>query len=224
MSPRTTKYIEAMVREGDNFDYYKWLKEVREEEARVKQFVATHSSGELVAAEIGKPMGPSSDNQHLRPKPVLPLIPKKLLVPTAIRRPHRHAKSQTPKARIRRRLEKVRAASGEFQASRSRDAVYDYLESVFAIVEHYRVRRRTHRLLQHAFKFANLPFDKNAGAFSAVIRCTSDRYIDIKTISKWARALRYVARCKKPDTGLKKFMKRAGGLNGCAARYAQRNG
>ena len=71
MSPRTTKYIEAMVREGDNFDYYKWLKEVREEEARVKQFVATHSSGELVAAEIGKPMGPSSDNQHLRPKPVL---------------------------------------------------------------------------------------------------------------------------------------------------------
>jgi hypothetical protein len=37
MSPRTAKYIEAMVREGDNFDYDKWLKRVREEEAQAKQ-------------------------------------------------------------------------------------------------------------------------------------------------------------------------------------------
>src|SRR4029077_924547 len=35
--------------------------------------------------------------------------------------------------------------------------------------------------------------------------------IDIKTISKWARALRYVAHCKKPQTRLKTFMKEAAG-------------
>ena len=98
--------------------------------------------------------------------------------------------------------------------------MYGYLEAVFAIVEHYRVRRRTKKLLRHAFKFADLPFDKNADPFTAVIRCTCDDDIDSKTISKWARALRYVAHCKAPGTRLKTFMKEAGGVNACATRYA----
>ena len=119
------------------------------------------------------------------------------------------------------RLEKIRDAWDDFQASRARDAVYGYLEAVFAIVEHYKVRRRTKRLLRHAFKFADLPFDKNADPFTAVIRCTCDDDVDSKTISKWARALRYVARCKVPPTQLKTFMKEAGGVNACADRYAK---
>jgi hypothetical protein len=86
---------------------------------------------------------------------------------------------------------------------------------------HYRVRGRTNKLLRHAFKFANLPFDKNANPFTAVIRCTCDDEIDSKTISKWARALRYVARCKKPQTRLKTFMKEVGGINACANLYAR---
>ena len=71
------------------------------------------------------------------------------------------------------------------------------LEAVFAIVAHYKVRRKTKKLLRHAFKFADLPFDKNADPFTAVIRCTCDDNVDSKTISKWARALRYalIARC-----------------------------
>jgi hypothetical protein len=63
-------------------------------------------------------------------------------------------------ARLRRWLEKVRVAWDDFQASRARDAVYDYLEAVFAVVMHYKVRRRTNRLLRHAFAYADLPFDK----------------------------------------------------------------
>ena len=97
--------------------------------------------------------------------------------------------------------------------------MYGYLEAVFAIVEHYKVRRRTKKLLRHAFKFANLPFAKNADPFTAVIRCTCDDEIDSKTISKWARALRYAGRCKEPGARLKAFIKGAGGVNGCAARY-----
>ena len=92
---------------------------------------------------------------------------------------------------------------------------------MFATVEHYKVRRKTGKLLRHAFEFADLPFDKNADPFTAVIRCTSDDIVDSKTISKWARALRYVARSKKPETGLKTFMKKAGGVNACAALYAR---
>jgi hypothetical protein len=59
-------------------------------------------------------------------------------------------------------------------------------------------------------KFANLPFDRESDSFTAVIRCTSADEAGSKTISKWARALRYVARYKKPGMPLKTFMKEAG--------------
>jgi len=45
--------------------------------------------------------------------------------------------------------------------------------------------------------------------------------VDNKTISKWARALRYVARSKKRETDLKTFMKNAGGVNAWADLYAR---
>jgi GAF domain-containing protein len=44
---------------------------------------------------------------------------------------------------------------------------------------------------------------------------------DNKTISKWARALRYVAHCNVRPSELKTFMKEAGGVNGCGDRYAK---
>jgi hypothetical protein len=203
LTPRTQKYVQALIREGDNFDYFRWLKRTREEEAQAKQVEAASPSAEM------------------RPNPALPLIPKTIPVPAAIRRPHPQAKSKTPKARLMRWLEKTRDAWEVFQASRARDAVYEYLEAVFAIVEHYKVRRRTKKLLRQAFKFAYLPFDKTADPFTAVIRCTSDDNVDSKTISKWARALRYVARSKEPRMRLKKFMKKAGGVNACADLYVR---
>jgi hypothetical protein len=100
--------------------------------------------------------------------------------------------------------------------------VYDYLEAVFAIVAHFRVRHRTNRLLRHAFEFANMPFDESADAFAAVIRCTSGNGVDNKTISKWSRALRFAAGAKKSRTSLKQFMKKMGGVNACAAQRARR--
>ena len=141
--------------------------------------------------------------------------------PRALRRPHRQAKSKTPKARLIRWLERIGRAWEDFQASRTRDAVYGHLDAVFAIVEHYRVRRRTKRLRRSASEFAGLPFDKNADPFTAVIRCTCDENADSKTVSKWARALRYAARSKEPVVGLRTFMKEAGGVNACAAGHAK---
>jgi hypothetical protein len=193
MSPRTIKFVQAMVRE--DFDYDDWLAEVREEEAQAKRAEATGTSGELALSAISKPMR-TPDRQHGRPNPPLPLIRKTIRVPRRLLRPYRQAQSRTPEARLRRWLEKVHRAWGDFQSSRSRDAVYGYLEAVFAIVMHYKVQRRINRLLRHAFEFANLPFDKNADPFAAIIRCASGNNVDSKTISKWARALRFVARYK----------------------------
>jgi hypothetical protein len=218
LSPRTANYVAALIRQGDNFDYFKWLQKVREEEGRAKQIPPTFTSGKIIASEIDPPIGTTdcrSASLNSGPAPMTRAAP----LPKA--RSHNEPRNKTPKARLRRLLEKVRDAWDDFQASRARDAVYGYLEAVFAIVEHYKVRRRTQRLLRHAFKFANLPFAKNADPFTAVICCTCDENFDSKTISKWARALRYVAHCKKPQMRLKTFMKDAGGVNACAAGYSK---
>ena len=223
MSPRTAKYIEALRREGDNFDFNTWIKMVREEEAQAKQAPTANTPRDVVGARVDNPINPSG-SPDARPSLGPALICKPGLNLRALRRPYRQAKSKTPEARLRRWLQKVRGAWNDFQASRARDAVYGYLAAVFAIVMHYKVRRRTKRLLRHAFEFANLPFDKNADSFSAVIRCTCGDGADKKTISKWARALRYVARSKEPDSGLRRFMKDAGGVNACADLYAKNYG
>jgi hypothetical protein len=66
-----------------------------------------------------------------------------------------------------------------------------------------------------------LPLLIKADPFTAVIRCTCDDIVDKKTISKWARALQYASRRKKPEMRLKTFMKDAGGVNACAAGYSK---
>jgi hypothetical protein len=76
-------------------------------------------------------------------------------------------------------------------------------------------------VLWRAAKFSGLPVESNADPFTAVIRCTSSNGVENKTISKWARALRYVARCKEPVARFRTFMKEAGGVNACADRHAK---
>jgi hypothetical protein len=161
MSPRTAKYLEAMIREGDSFNFDKWLERARQEEAEAKQAKSTGSPGDEAAADIEKPL--STPHQQTRPNSALQLMTNEIRLSKAPRR-HSQPKSLT-KAHLRRWREKVRVAWGEFQASRTRDAVYGYLEAVFAIVQRYTVHRRTTRLLRRAFEFADLPFDKNVNPF-----------------------------------------------------------
>jgi hypothetical protein len=216
LSPRTANYIDALIREGDKFDYSKWLQRVREGEAQTKQGPTTFISEGLVATEIGDQTGTSYGIW-----PNSKLMTRAVSISKALRQVHRAPEGKAPELRIRPRLEMIRCAWDDFQANRARDAVYGYLEAVFAIVTHYKVRRKTKKLLRHAFKFAGLPFDRNADPFTAVIRCTCADLAENKAISKWARALRYVARCKIPRIRLKKFMKEAGGVNACADEYAK---
>ena len=54
LSPRTAKYVEALIHEGDDFDYHAWLGQIRDEEVRAKRAPVAFSSGESVAAEVGE--------------------------------------------------------------------------------------------------------------------------------------------------------------------------
>ena len=217
LSPKTTDYVAAMIREGENFDYYKWLLQVREEEAQAKELQQTMTV-RIVPPEIDAPIN-AFDGREASPNGKL--FNGRVPIPIALPRLHRKPRHSASGTRITRRLAKIRAEWDVFQASRARDAVYGYLEAVFAIVKHFKVRRKTKKLLRHAFKSAGLSFDKNADPFTAVIRCACGGDVDSKTISKWARALRYAARSKEPVVGLRTFMKEAGGVNACAAGHAK---
>jgi hypothetical protein len=215
---RTKKYAEALAREGKDFNYRKWLRQVNEEEAREKR-IAAASNLRPEANDVAKgaqisappkdriPAGEVNDAQTSnKPTP----------------RPG-SLKSAAPKKSLRQRLVEVCNAWDELQQTRDRDAVYDYLRAVFSIVQHYGWNDRTKKLVRRAFKFAGLPVDKNADPFAVVIRCTCDQQLDRKTISKWSRALRYTAGVKK-RTPLKTFMKNKGGINACADLYTKHFG
>jgi hypothetical protein len=88
LSPRTADYMAALIREGDKFDYSKWLQRVREEEAQTKQDPPTFIWRDLVAAEIvnhGKSNG-IWPNAKLMPR----VVPN----PRALRRAHRAPQKQ----------------------------------------------------------------------------------------------------------------------------------
>jgi hypothetical protein len=218
-SPRTAKYVATMKQEGEEFNYRRWLRRVREEEAQAKQVAAAFSSGDYVAPELGD-LTNTLDRLDAWANAEPALHAKSAQIPRVVCRSNHNASRERSEDRLGRRLMSASDAFDEFQESRVRDAVYVYLKAVFAIVVDHNGRRRTKRLLQRTFQFAGLPVDKNADPFAAVIRCTSERDVDNKTISKWARALRYAAYCKRPRTKLRAFIKKMGGLNACADRHA----
>jgi hypothetical protein len=123
---------------------------------------------------------------------------------------------------LRQGLLRVRNAWEESQASRARSAIYTYLTAAFDLVGWWTAEGCA---LEHAHKALRLrnmtPFDDEE-PFAAIIRCTSaPSKVDKRTRSKWSRALRYAISCKPIDEPLDRFMKRKGGINECAARFAR---
>ncbi len=206
-----------MIREGDDFNPREWFRKLQEEEAKAKRASAGLTLGEPVLPKLTN-LTNTSNGKNARTNSGLALLRKP---PPVMRRSVREVKKESPKDRLKRRLVTVFDAFDEFHESRVRDAVYEYLGAVFEIVQHYRLRRKTKRLLRRAFTFAGLPFDMKADPFAAIIRCTCEHSVDKKMISKWSRALRYVAHCKVPPSRLKAFVKEMGGINECADRFAR---
>src|SRR5581483_10791790 len=149
LSPRTARYVAALIQQGDSFDYGEWLKGVRDEETQANRGLTASVLGKAVPAEMANRHNASPTRVPGRYVPVASMV-KTVSVPRTIRQSGRDLKRTTSKDRLRAWLQKVHLAWQQFQADRARDAVYDYLEAVFAIVLHYKVRRRTKRLLWHA--------------------------------------------------------------------------
>ena len=91
LSPRTASYIDALIREGDKFDYSEWLQRVREGEAQAKQGPTTFISEDLVAAEIGNQTG-TSDGIWPKAK----LMTRAVSIPKALRQTRCAPKDKAP--------------------------------------------------------------------------------------------------------------------------------
>jgi hypothetical protein len=126
---------------------------------------------------------------------------------------------------LRQDLVRLRNAWEECQASRERDAIYTYLTAVFDLVAWWAAEKRALQRGHQALRLQRIcPFDGEE-PFAAVIRCTAEpAKVDKRTRSKWSRALRYTLEFKSNSEPLEQFIKRKGGINKCASRFAKQLG
>jgi hypothetical protein len=123
---------------------------------------------------------------------------------------------------LRQDLLRVRNAWDESQTRRERDAIYTYLAAVFDLVAWWTAEGRVLERAQKALRLNNIRLSDHDEPLAAIIRCTGDpAKVDKRTRSKWSRVLRYALAYKPHSEPLKQFIKRKGGINKCAARFAR---
>ena len=109
------------------------------------------------------------------------------------------------------------------QASHDRMAIYQYLTAVFETVSCWEHEGRAVKRAGRALHLRGHDSVREPEPFASIIGCTSDPdKVDARMRSKWSRVLRYAAEFKDPDDPLGDFVKRQGGINKCAARFARR--
>ena len=124
-------------------------------------------------------------------------------------------------ASVKQRVVLVGEAWDDFQTSRRRDAVYGFLGAVFVLVQRHSKGGRMRRLQRELRGIVGTEGAATSDPFTLVIRAVADPDgIDRKTVSKWSRALRYVAKVKPAAVSVRAFMQMRGGVNGCAQHYA----
>jgi hypothetical protein len=122
-------------------------------------------------------------------------------------------------------LRRLNARWEEVQTSRDRKAIYLYLGPVFDLVEVWEALGQLREIASRALRLRGGNLRLARDPVAALIFCTSDsEKADRRTRSKWSRVLQYAARYKSPSKSLEVLVTRRGGINKCAARYAQRLG
>jgi hypothetical protein len=146
------------------------------------------------------------------------------LVSSRLKKPTQDDVPYTTQA-LREDLCRLRNAWEESQASRERDAIYIYLTTVFDLAAWWIAEGRALERAQKALRLHNIRPAEHDEPFAAIIRCTADpAKIDKRTRSKWSRVLRYALEYKSHSEPLDQFIKRKGGINRCAERFAVRSG
>jgi hypothetical protein len=122
---------------------------------------------------------------------------------------------------LRRIITDLKSLERKCFVSRSRFAFYDYLAAVFELYVQLRrtkQAKKTTRLIAKLFGFRK---QDGTHPIRIIIDLTSTG--DIKTRSRWSRALRYAWRERKMWRDLRDFLRENGGPAGCADQFAAIN-
>ena len=129
-----------------------------------------------------------------------------------------------PSSTVEADLAKVVEVWARYRSTNGRDAVYMYLEMVFAVMRRWQRLECSKKNSRAILRLRNGARRLRMEPFSILIFCTADLDVaDAKTRSKWSRALRYARIAKPADQPLTAFIKSNGGLNECARRFARRS-
>ena len=119
-------------------------------------------------------------------------------------------------------LSRVRIAWEDCQSSRDRNAIYGYISAVFDLLMWWAAEGRAISRARWALQLQRLDVPTTDEPFAAISLCTADRQkVDKRTRSKWSRVMRYAAEYKTNPEPLAAFVRRKGGINKCAARFAR---
>jgi hypothetical protein len=122
---------------------------------------------------------------------------------------------------LRQTIDGLRRLERKCFASRSRFAFYEYLAGVFELYVQLRRKNQARQAARRIANLVGLHKQKGAHPIRVIIEVTSTA--DLKTRSRWTRALRYAWRERKSWTDLKIFLRENGGPAGCAERFAAIN-
>ena len=129
-----------------------------------------------------------------------------------------------PSSTIEADLGEVLEVWTRYRSTNGRDAVYMYLEMVFAVVRRWQRLECSKKNSRAILRLRNGARRMRIEPFSILIFCTADpKVADAKTRSKWSRALQYARIAKPADQPLTAFIKSKGGINVCAGIFARRS-
>ena len=160
-------------------------------------------------------------------RPTFPPIGEKIVAPVGRHPLVKKKPTSKPTANriadIETELADVKKAWAKYRSTNGRDAVYIYLEAVFAVVRRW---QRLNSALKNSRAALRLQHDApkmKPEPFGVVIFCTADPEVaDSKTRSKWSRVLRFSRKAKPSNQRLAEFIKSNGGINACARMFARK--
>ena len=120
-------------------------------------------------------------------------------------------------------LAKVVEVWTRYRSTNGRDAVYMYLEMVFAVVRRWQRLERSKKNSRAILRLRNAARRMRIEPFSILIFCTADpKVADAKTRSKWSRVLQFARIANPANQPLTAFIKSNGGINACAGMFARK--
>ena len=122
---------------------------------------------------------------------------------------------------LRKTIDDLRELERNCFASRSRFAFYDYLAVVFKLYVQLRRTKQAKKAARLIVKLFELRNQKRTQPIRVILDATSTA--DIKTRSRWSRALRYAWHERKTWKDLGSFLRENGGPAGCADQFAASN-